>query len=302
MNLRGIGYLGLEVPDVAVWAGFAAEVIGLMPVEPPAGGSGAGAAYFAADDRQWRIALQAGERPRVAYVGFEVLDAPAFRQAVAHLEAEGAAPKPATDDELVARGVREMVHVQDPSGTRVEIFWGPVVNARFASPVGVPRFVTENGAGHYVLLVSDLDASMDFYLRVLGMKLSDYCDIGPGMSVQFLRCTPRHHTVALTAVGPIEGLHHIAFEVPDVDQVGLALDRATRAGAPITASLGRHKNDHMLSFYMRSPGGFEVEIGCGARLVDDATWVTNRFSDGDLWGHHGLTGDAMAEAVAEAGG
>ncbi len=301
MNLRGIGYLGFSVPDVEAWTAFATGVVGLMPIDARNAASDAadGAVRFKADEREWRVAVHQGERPGIAYVGFEVLDEPAFRQAVAHLEAEGAAPKSATDEELAERGVREMVHLQDPSGTRLEVFWGPLVNAGFVSPVGVPRFVTANGFGHYVSLVSDLDASMDFYLRVLGMKLTDYVEIGPGRSVHFLRCTPRHHTVALTAVGPIDGLHHVAFEMADIDQVGLALERATLAGVPITATLGRHKNDHMLSFYMRSPAGFEVEVGCDARLVDDATWVVNRFGDGDLWGHHGLTGNAMAESVTE---
>lgn len=298
MNLLGIGYLGLTVPDVAAWSDFATSIIGLQRVDGPS----RDAPYFRADDRQWRLTLRQGDRPGIAFVGFEVNDEAAFDAAVAHLEAEGAKAQPATQDELAERGVCGMVHLEDPSGLRIEVFWGPLVTGGFCSPAGVPRFVTEHGFGHYVPLVSDLPASMDFYRRVLGMRLSDYCDIGPGMSVHFLRCTPRHHTVALTAVGPIEGLHHIAFEVPDIDDVGLALERATRAGVAITASLGRHKNDRMLSFYMRSPAGFEVEIGCGARLVDEATWVANRFGDGDLWGHHGLTGDAMAQAVKESSG
>jgi 3,4-dihydroxy-9,10-secoandrosta-1,3,5(10)-triene-9,17-dione 4,5-dioxygenase len=166
------------------------------------------------------------------------------------------------------------------------------------SPVGVPRFVGGPlGFGHYVLLTDDLDASMAFYTRVLGFRLTDYVLLGPGMSVQFLRCTARHHSVALTAVGPIRGVHHVAFEVDGIDQVGYALERATKAGVPITATLGRHKNDRMLSFYMRSPAGFEVEIGCDGRLVDDATWVVNHFTGGDEWGHHGLTGDALAASV-----
>jgi catechol 2,3-dioxygenase-like lactoylglutathione lyase family enzyme len=139
---------------------------------------------------------------------------------------------------------------------------------------------------------------MAFYRDVLGMKLSDYVIIGPNMSVQFLRCTPRHHSVALTAVGPISALHHVAFEVTDIDQVGYALERATRAGCPITATLGRHKNDRMLSFYMRSPAGFEIEIGCGGRLVDDATWVVSHLAGGDEWGHHGLTADSLSPAGA----
>ena len=120
--------------------------------------------------------------------------------------------------------------------------------------------------------------------------------LGPDMSVQFLRCSPRHHSVALTALGPMTGLHHLALEVPDIDQVGYALERATKQGHKITATLGRHKNDRMLSFYMRSPAGFEVEIGCGGRLVDDATWVVNHFTGGDEWGHHGLSADSMATA------
>jgi 3,4-dihydroxy-9,10-secoandrosta-1,3,5(10)-triene-9,17-dione 4,5-dioxygenase len=179
------------------------------------------------------------------------------------------------------------------------VCWGPTLDGGFVSPVGVPRFVTGAlGLGHYVVLTPDLDASMDFYTRVLGLRLSDYVIIGEGMSVQFLRCTSRHHSVALTAVGPVSGVHHIAFEVEDIDQVGYALERATRRGHPITATLGRHKNDRMLSFYMRSPAGFEVEIGCGGRLVDERTWVVNHFTGGDEWGHHGLTGDALAESVA----
>ena len=54
----------------------------------------------------------------------------------------------------------------------------------------------------------------------------------------------------------------------------------------------------MLSFYMRTPAGFEVEIGCDGRRVDDETWVVNHFTGGDEWGHHGLTGDSLAESVA----
>lgn len=315
IDLRGVSYLGLRVPDVDAWCEFATGVIGLMPARavpgddpmtPASGGTGRaadGSAFLKADDRVWRVGLHAGDRPGVAYAGFEVAGEQSFADAVAHLRAEGAPIVVGTPEEVAQRAVRELVWCTDPSGVRVEICWGPTRDGGFRSPAGVPEFVTGAlGLGHYVLLVSDLDASMDFYQRVLGLRLSDYVVIGPDMSVQFLRCTPRHHSVALTAVGPIDALHHIAFEVTDVDQVGRALDRAQRAGRPITASLGRHKNDRMLSFYMRSPAGFEVEIGCGGVLVDDATWVANHFTGGDDWGHHGLTGEAMAAVGDETRG
>lgn len=215
---------------------------------------------------------------------------------MAHLRAEGLDPVPGTAAECAQRFVRDLVWCRDPAGVRVEVCWGPTRDGAFRSPAGVPEFVTGTpGLGHYVLAVSDLEASLDFYRRGLGLRLSDFVVIGPGMSVQFLRCTPRHHSVALAAAGPFDALHHVAFEVTDVDQVGRALDRARRAGCEITASLGRHKNDRMLSFYVRSPAGFEVEVGCGGLLVDEATWVVNP-TGGDDWGHHGLGGESLAAA------
>lgn len=310
MDLRGIAYLGLDVPDVEAWSTFATEVVGLMAVPPTPGeiaptadGNGGPGPYpaarFKADDRRWRLALHRSERPGVSYVGLELGSREAFDEALAHLGRVGAEFTVASPSELSARGVQGMVHLVDPTGVRVELCWGPTIDGGFVSPVGVPGFVTgELGLGHLVLLTPDLDASMTFYRDVLTFKLTDFVVIGPGMSVQFLRCTPRHHSLALTAVGPVTGVHHIALEVGDIDQVGYALERASVAGHPITATLGRHKNDRMLSFYMRSPAGFEVEIGCGARLVDDATWVVNHFTGGDEWGHHGLTGDALAASVA----
>lgn len=309
IELRGLAYLGLRVPDVDAWYDFATRVVGMMPARrvpgddpmtPTSAGTGRtadGAAFFKVDERVWRVAVDAGE-PGIAYVGFEVGDEAAFEAAVAHLVREGVEVRRGTAEEVAHRFVRDLAWCTDPSGVRVEICWGPTGDGGFRSPVGGPGFVTGHlGLGHYVLLVADLQAGLDFYQRALGLRLSDYVVLGPGMSVQFLRCNPRHHTVALTAVGPFDGVHHIAFELPDVDQVGLALDRAVAAGMEITASLGRHKNDRMLSFYMRSPAGFEVELGCGALRVDDATWVVNHFTGGDEWGHHGLTGESLAAAA-----
>ena len=297
MDLRGVGYLGFAVPDPDAWCAFATSVIGLMPAPSPPRGDCT--IYLKGDDRQWRVALHQAEQGGLAYVGLELGSQMAFEAAREHLAQLRIPATPGSADEIEARGVRDFVHVCDPSGVRVELYWGPTVDGGFVSPAGVPQFVAgELGFGHYVLLVPDLEQSMAFYRDALGMKLTDYVIIGPNMSVQFLRCTPRHHSVALTAVGPMSALHHVAFEVSDIDQVGYALERATRAGCPITATLGRHKNDRMLSFYMRSPAGFEIEIGCGGRLVDEATWVVSHLAGGDEWGHHGLTADSLSPAGA----
>jgi len=74
-------------------------------------------------------------------------------------------------------------------------------------------------------------------------------------------------------------------EVTTLDALGAAFDRATEAGMTITRGLGRHLNDKMVSFYMQSPAGFEVEIGFDGVLVDDATWCDREAAGGEIWGH-----------------
>ena len=51
----------------------------------------------------------------------------------------------------------------------------------------------------------------------------------------------------------------------------------------------------MLSFYMASPFGFEVEIGCDAIRVGP-DWTPRYRGPGDLWGHHGLTAENIQDA------
>ena len=51
------------------------------------------------------------------------------------------------------------------------------------------------------------------------------------------------------------------------------------------ATLGRHINDKMLSFYMKTPGGFDVEFGCEGMTVEDDTWVARESTAASLWGH-----------------
>jgi len=41
----------------------------------------------------------------------------------------------------------------------------------------------------------------------------------------------------------------------------------------------------MLSFYMKTPGGFDVEFGTEGRQVDDEAWIARETTAVSLWGH-----------------
>ena len=73
------------------------------------------------------------------------------------------------------------------------------------------------------------------------------------------------------------------LEVAALDDVGTALDIVNERQIPLAMSLGRHTNDLMTSFYVRTPSGFEIEYGTGGlarrrRHVEDRRTTTRRAS------------------------
>jgi hypothetical protein len=66
-----------------------------------------------------------------------------------------------------------------------------------------------------------LDAAERFYVDVLGLRASDTIEMG--IAVQYLHCTgqaARHHSLAMSAVAGMVGLHHLMLEVASIDDVG----------------------------------------------------------------------------------
>jgi len=287
MTIGSLGYLGLNVKDPAAWDQYATGVLGLMP-GAPAGDT----RRYRLDDVAWRIAVETGDADDLAYVGFEVAGPDAL-QAVRERLAEGGVAVGNGDlERLAERQVLGLLTCHDPDGLQVEVFYGPTLRTEtpFASPAGVAGFVTgDQGLGHVVLSTKDMAAARRFYQDLLGFRLSDIIRMQPspqfGFDMEFFHCNPRHHTLALMPIAMPKRLHHFMIQVPTLDAVGFALERAIAAATPITASLGRHTNDHMVSFYSRTPAGFEVEFGQGAIEVDDATWRVSRHDKPSSWGH-----------------
>jgi len=307
--IRSLGYLRIESADVAAWREFGVRILGLTEGRGPE----PGALYLRMDDFPARLVIVPGERERLLASGWEVADAAAFAAVGRALADAGVPVKAATPDELAARRVGEMLRFDDPAGNAIEVFRGAALEHRPAvSPYG-NTFVTGNmGLGHVVLPVPGAggaagdtaggaagdtagDAALAFYTGVLGFRLRDSMRMpaeffggspgDPPVWFRFLGCNPRHHSLALAPTPAPAGIVHLMIEVATLDDVGRALERCARRKAPVSASLGRHANDLMVSFYVRTPGGFDIEYGTDGRLVDDATWVSRETTAVSLWGH-----------------
>lgn len=305
MDIVGLGYVGLDVPDPEAWMRFGCDVLGLDLARAPEGdaylpdaseGRGAdGSVYFKIDDWSWRLAVHpASGKPGLRYMGFEVAGEMELEAALAELKAAGHPARRGTADECLVRAVSGIGYTSDPAGNSIELFYGPLVTNNYRNSMGMEFLTGKLGMGHINLFVRRYEECADFYMRLLGFRLTDYYHVGPELTVNFFHVNPRHHTVGIMKVADVDAVHHIMFEATELDMVGQALDRATAAGCKITASLGRHSNDRIISFYVESPSGVEVEIGWGAMQVGP-DWTPRYRAPGDIWGHHGLTAENISE-------
>ena len=289
MNLSGLAYIVAESTNLASWKSYAEDVLGMMTVEAPDGGL-----YLRMDERQFRFAIEPGKSDRYTASGWEVINEAAFQQAVSVLREAKVDFKLEDAAFCERRCVQQAVSFRDPSGNRHEVVWGFKSDfARFASPIGVSRFVTgEIGLGHVVLPAAEFEKTVAFVKDVMGFGLSDIFNFRPPgtegvvLPIHFLHCgNARHHSLALAAFPVESGCVHAMVEVADMPEVGRALDRMAAHGVTQSATLGQHTNDRVTSFYMRCPSNFDIEYGYGGTVVDWRQHVVHEFTKVSLWGH-----------------
>lgn len=285
-SVRALGYLEIGVSSLAAWRDYAENILGV------ACEAADGALHLRYDSHPWRIRLVETGEEDIRVAGFEVATVDDLATIRARLEAQGVAVTEAGAADAEARGVARLLRCQEPFGLAVELYVGDRSAAQpFVSPIGVAGLVTgEQGLGHMVLAVGDQARAEAFYMQGLGFRLSDHILMGPPgrqITLTFLHCNPRHHTLALAPVPSRKRLNHIMLQLESMDDVGLGLDRARSAGVEISSSLGRHTNDKMISFYMQTPSGFDVEYGFGGVEIDDATWRPETYHAPSIWGHKG---------------
>ncbi|GAB2674136.1 VOC family protein [Thalassiella azotivora] len=282
-RIRGFGYAIVSASDLDAWETFATGLLGFQVSE-----RGDGVLRLRCDNKTYRLEVRRSDEDRASTIGWEVAGAAELEELAQRLEGAGYAvrrwdPQVAYKERLVSG----LVSFTDPDGLQVELFYGFRDDKTvFVSPTGA-RFVTgSGGAGHVFQMVSDEDAYNTLYFDVLGFRFSDYIDFGP-LAATFTHCNERHHSMAFAAVpGVTPGVGHIMFEVDDIDTVGRAYHRVvTEKAAPLAMTLGRHSNDQMISFYVRTPSGFQIEYGTGGLLVDDESWLPPRYDVPSFWGH-----------------
>lgn len=123
--------------------------------------------------------------------------------------------------------------------------------------------------GHVVIGSTDQEATQRFFTDGIGLKISDEV----AGAAAFLRCSTDHHNV-LVQQAPLNFLHHTAWQVMDIDEIGRgATALLARDPGRHVWGLGRHYLGSNFFWYLKDPAGnfceYYSDLDC---IIDDELW------------------------------
>ena len=138
---------------------------------------------------------------------------------------------------------------------------------------------------HVLMFTTDVRKAIEFYTRVLGMRLSDHS----GDNIAFLHGIhgSDHHMIAF-ARSNSPGHHHFSWDVGTVDEIGEGAMHMLDKGYPKGWGLGRHVLGSNFFHYVRDPWGSYSEYSADIDYIPvDKDWPTGDFPPEDsfyAWG------------------
>ncbi|MFG3299283.1 VOC family protein [Micromonospora chersina] len=292
MNVFGkvhLGFLCIETTRFGDWRRFGADGVGLHVDELDRDRM-----RFRLDDHECRLLLQRGPAEDVTTVGWHVDDHEAFDDIVARITARGVTVEPGHDEEAALRGVQRLVRFPGPKGLIQELYTTPTTTTA-ALRMQASGFVTgDAGMGHIAITSRQPDAIHRYYDNLLDARLSDFIVetiSAVRFRIRFLRVNGRHHTVAVAnteglRIDPVRTvIQHLNTQVATLNDMTTSYQRLKQLGFTMALGIGQHTNDKELSYYARTPSGFEWEVGWNPIVVDEATWEPTTHQGISIWGH-----------------
>lgn len=281
--IQELSYIGIASPRSSEWRTFGTRQLGAKAA--PDGPDGA--VRLAVDDVNYRIAIHPGEWDEFLYAGWGLANETDLRSFADLLRERGVTVHEGDSDLTTERQVAELVWFEDPWGIRHELSWGKLATPLSFTPGRPMRggFVTgDQGLGHVVFQVPNLDEADRFYGDILGFRLSDRVATDR-YTVRFYHVNGRHHSLALAELPGCVGFNHLMLEVEHMDDLGTAIDLLEETGTEVMQTLGRHTNDLMTSIYISTPSSMQIEYGYGGLVVDDLSWIARTYDQPSYWGH-----------------
>ncbi|WP_030928425.1 VOC family protein [Streptomyces sp. NRRL S-646] len=249
---------------------------------------------FRLDDQECRFLLRRGPAEDVVATGWHLDDHTTFEQIEARVRAHGVPVVEGTAEEAELRGVERLLRFPGPKGITQEIYTTPVKSAEPLRMLASGFVTGDSGMGHIAITSTRPTQLRGYFNTVFDARLTDYIDetiSGVKLKIRFLRVNERHHSIAVAAVRglPIDPVRarvqHLNIEVARLDDVARSYQRVCELGFDMAQSVGQHTNDRELSYYARTPSGFEWEVGWNPVVIDETTWQPTTHHGISIWGH-----------------
>lgn len=275
-HLRSLRSVTLGTPNLDAAVDFYCEVwgLGLVERQPTA-------AWLRGSGSQHHVlALHQSAVPGMGQMSFAVGERREVDAAARALVGRGI---PLVDEPGPSKepGGGYAVRFADPEGRTVEIVaeTAAVVPLPVDSPVPI-------GVTHIVVNTADIDTAVDFYLSVLGLRLSDWSE----HQMAFLRCNSYHHCVAFNQA-PWASVNHVAYELASVDHFMRAIGRLRHHGLVPQWGPGRHGPGNNTFSYFTDPSSMVCEFTADVQQIDEVSWLPRVWARtpelSDLWGTAG---------------
>lgn len=284
-----LGHVVIETERFADWRRFGTDAIGMHCDEP-----GTGLMRFRLDERECRFLLRRGPAEDVVATGWHVDDHAAFERIEARVRAHGVPVVEGSAEEARLRGVERLLRFPGPKGIAQEICTTPVTSAEPLKMLASGWVTADSGMGHIAITSTRPTLLRGYFDTVFDARLTDCIDetiSGVKLKIRFLRVDERHHSIAIAAVRglPVDPVRtrvqHLNIQAASLDDVARSYQRVCELGFEMALSVGQHTNDKELSYYARTPSGFEWEVGWNPVVIDESTWEPATHQGISVWGH-----------------
>jgi catechol-2,3-dioxygenase len=243
LAIERIGAVVFQTADIGKLAAYYEKVLGLTEITKTDGGL----VLACAEDRH-SVIIERGDAPRCSRLSFQVGSSDDLDVYKHRLSALGIATSEASDP---TGDVKKRLSFDAPGLVTIDL---ETTGLRGGGTLD-QRSVNPRKLGHVAFKVEDPQSMTSFFVEVLGFRVSDWI----GDFFAFLRCGPDHHTVNFLKAGS-SGLHHVAFELRDMDHVQSACDALGHSGVELIWGPGRHSAGHNVFTYHHNPDGQIVEL------------------------------------------
>lgn len=284
-----MGYALIESNKLKEWQVFCEEGLGMHLAE-----QSDNELAFRIDDHARRLIVRKGSSEDFVSVGWQVKDEETLNIILGRLAARNIKVEQGSEKDSEVRGVDSFWVFKGPKGLLVELF----IEAKICkSPLNMLTsgfYTDDSGMGHVAITSKKPGEMLSFWKELFDARQSDTIEeqiSGLTLNVTFLRLNERHHSLAVAAVKGVKmdpirtKIQHMNLQAVDIGDLSDAYRRCRKLGYRIANAIGEHPNDRELSFYVRTPSGFDIELGWNPLKVNEDEWQQAHYKGISLWGH-----------------